>query len=82
MRNKNDKRIDPVEEDYNVSFLVEDVKLSVNNLEDGEYLVEFWNTYTGEIIATRKGIINDREQLVIDVPEFDKDIACKIYSSR
>ena len=80
-RNKSDKRIDPLPEDCEVPFLINNAQLEINDLQKGSYSIEFWDTYTGAIIATREGSVGDKGQLLVDVPEFDKDIACKIYKN-
>ena len=53
---------------------------SLNGLEDGSYTVQFWDTDSGTVIETRQldsagGIIG------FDLPEIERDIACKIKRS-
>ncbi|MFH1784062.1 MAG: DUF5060 domain-containing protein [bacterium] len=77
--NKNDKRINPIEEDYNFSFLIEDAELQINDLEQGDYTVDYWDTYKGEIVLSEAVTVGDKESLVLKIPTFDKDIALRLY---
>lgn len=49
----------------------------IPDLEDGEYTIEWWNTYSGEVIARRKAQ-GAGKKLTVEVPDFSRDIACKI----
>lgn len=44
---------------------------------NGEYQIQWWDTYRGEIISSKKQISKDRSLKLLP-PVFDKDIACKI----
>ena len=56
--------------------IIKNVYFEVYDIEEGNYKLEWWNTFTGNIIfEEEKKIV---ETLVINIPEFSKDIACKI----
>lgn len=57
---------------------VKNAKIQIKNVEDGEYNVEFWDTWSGNIISKKK-IIATNKILLVSVPDFNNDIACKIY---
>jgi len=46
-------------------------------LADGEYEIEFWDTYRGTVIG-RVGARSDGRSLRFRLPRFEKDIACKV----
>lgn len=56
---------------------IEGITVVVGNLASGQYKVEFWNTFEGEIIKTVTAKTS-RGVLSIDVPPFKCDIALKI----
>ena len=52
-------------------------KVTLKGFLDGDYIVEYWDTYKGEII--KKEIIQSNNgRFVLMLPSFTKDIACKI----
>lgn len=54
---------------------------SVLETENGAYNLEWWDTYEGKLIA-REIVTAQNGQLPITLPEFSKDIACKITRLR
>jgi len=57
--------------------LVKGAFLEVNDLADGRYRVEWWDTYRGDVILEEK-IWARNGMARIDIPEFRRDLACKI----
>ncbi len=57
---------------------VRNVKLQVKGLQDGDYTVEFWDTWNGSVIS-KKTFTANNGILTITSPDFTYDIACKIY---
>lgn len=58
-----------------------DVSISVKGLVPGEYRVQWWDTYKGNIIEEK--IYNPTQQnLTISVPSFRRDIAGKIVKAK
>ncbi len=51
--------------------------LNIYDLISGRYIIQFYNTYTGEIIKESQDIV-DNDILLIEIPEFESDIAVKI----
>lgn len=49
----------------------------IMGLESGEYKIEWWDTFSGKVIS-RQNISGADQALSIDIPDFSKDIACKI----
>ena len=45
---------------------------------DGPVQIEYWNTFSGEITATEKGLVK-KGKIEIVLPDFYRDIALKIY---
>ncbi|MHB1457625.1 MAG: cellulase family glycosylhydrolase [Armatimonadota bacterium] len=62
----------PVEEQKNALLIIP-------GWSDGEYLVKFWDTYTGKIVNL-KSITVDEGRLSIGLPTISKDIALSITS--
>ena len=56
---------------------VRPVRFSVQGLRDGDYRVEWWDTYSGEPTAYQ-GACCEGGILQIETPEILRDIACKI----
>lgn len=56
---------------------IKDAKISIHNLEAGNYRVEWWHTREGKIIDQRQ-VAPAEGALEIVVPPFSRDIACKI----
>lgn len=61
--------------DYNAESIGQ-VAFQLNNMQNGNYIIEFWDIRTGEVntqeATTSQGL------LIIEVPNFQKDIAVKI----
>jgi hypothetical protein len=51
--------------------------ITIEGMLEGEYLVEFWDTYKGQIIEVIKTDCQD-SKMTIELPQIRKDIACKI----
>ncbi|MFH1877384.1 MAG: hypothetical protein ABH883_01070 [Candidatus Omnitrophota bacterium] len=56
---------------------VKDSYFKVSGIADGEYAIEWWDTYEGRKISTGKNTARNGS-LLVDVPDFTKDTACKI----
>jgi len=57
--------------------VVPPVFLEVRGLQDGEYHVEWWDTYEPDKIARAEAVcINGI--LRLETPEIERDIACKL----
>ena len=56
---------------------IRDAKISIHNLEAGNYRVEWWHTREGKIIDQSQ-VAPAEGALQIVVPPFSRDIACKI----
>ena len=63
---------------FNPLQKVINVKLTVKNMTDGLVKIEYWDTFTGEITGTDTGTVK-KGKIEIDLPEFYRDIALKIY---
>lgn len=50
---------------------------SVLDMPDGEYDIEWWDTFKGERLSSA-AVKSENKELLLTVPEFTKDIACKI----
>ena len=61
---------------------VEGAFLKIPPSVPGTYTLEFWNTYTGEITASRKVNIGSGKNIQIKLPPFKNDTAVKIYQYR
>jgi hypothetical protein len=56
---------------------ISNARLLISDVSNGKYLIEFWNTYNGEITGSThavasKGVLN------IALPDIEDDIACKV----
>ncbi len=49
-------------------------------LEPGDYTAEFWDTYQGKVFTSQK-LSTDKGRLKLELPEAQKDIACKLKFS-
>jgi len=56
---------------------VTDASIEIQGLRDGQYRLEWWDTYEGKTIETGQVSCTDG-QIQIPVPSFSRDIACKI----
>jgi len=59
------------------AFSIEGVPVRLEGMCPGTYLIEFWNTYTGEVIEARKKI-SPKGDIEFTVPAFKKDVAVKV----
>lgn len=57
--------------------LIEEAQITIQELQPGDYRLEWWDTYHGKIIRTEK-IYFAEGPVQIPVPSFNRDIACKI----
>jgi hypothetical protein len=57
--------------------LIEGAAVEVKDLEDGRYQVEWWDTYRGDIMLHAEAW-SEYGTMRVDIPEFRRDIACKI----
>jgi len=57
--------------------LIKGASFIVENVENGNYNIDWWDTLEGKIILRRKSASKNKE-LLIEVPDFSKDLACKI----
>jgi len=57
--------------------MVTGISLSLAGLAEGDYVVEIWDTFTGEIIRT-ENISMTSDGVTIALPDFDRDLAIKI----
>ncbi len=58
---------------------MKDVIFQLNNLDEGLYKIEFWDTRSGEIKQSEQSE-SRQGKLRVKVPDFKRDIAVKIYS--
>lgn len=58
------------------SLKIDNAVLKLDNLEKGKYTVEFWDTYTGEVITKRE--LDNENILEIEIIPFERDIAIKV----
>lgn len=56
---------------------IEGATITIQEIQPGDYRLEWWDTYEGKIIRTER-ISFDEDSLHISVPTFNRDIACKI----
>lgn len=62
--------------------LIENEKITIASLKKGRYNIEWWDTYKGSVIAQKSFWCDEKEGLVLEIPAFSKDIACKILKKR
>jgi hypothetical protein len=55
----------------------EGLELTVHHSDPGAYEIEYWDTYSGDVIATECGGTNTGD-LVLTPPDFERDIAVKV----
>ena len=63
----------PIPEPMEINF----GRIYVDNLNPGNYIVQFWDTIKGEVFETKK-VENESRRIEFDIPSFKSDIACKI----
>ncbi len=61
--------------------IINGASFTVKNAEDGMYEVEWWDTFKGEAFSYEK-IAAKNKELEVSLPDFSKDIACKIIRLR
>ncbi len=60
---------------------VKNATVVLSGFQEGEYTVEWWDTYNGEI--TRSDTVTASEgRLLVKIKDLERDVALKIYSSR
>lgn len=69
-------RFDP---SLNKDNIISQAHLAIEGMDAGVYVVEFWDTYSGMIIDAEKVISLDGI-IIIDLPEFKRDMALKVLS--
>ncbi|MDH5441052.1 MAG: hypothetical protein OEY31_10660, partial [Candidatus Bathyarchaeota archaeon] len=60
---------------------VKNATVELYGFQDGEYTVEWWDTYNGEI-SKREIITISEGRLPVKIKDLERDVALKIYSSR
>ena len=65
------------EADHPEPAFIKDALVRINGLGEGKYKVEFWDTWKGEITATKE-IRSDKDGLDVTLPPFKRDMAIKI----
>ncbi len=60
---------------------VKNAYFQVKVAEEGRHIVEWWDTFKGEVVST-EGIMSKGGELRVEIPQFSKDIACKIKKVR
>lgn len=70
----NETKFDP---EKNKDVFISQAEIEVENLNPGLYMVEFWNTYTGQIISAYK-TKSANGTVKILLPPFKRDMAVKI----
>ena len=61
-------------------FKHENVPLKIAGFKPGEYEVEFWNTYTGDMIERQAKVV-EANSLSLTLPAFENDVAVKVKKS-
>ncbi len=51
--------------------------ISLTGLKDGAYRIQWWDTYTGQVLQEGKNMATGGT-LKLPIPEFSKDLACKV----
>jgi hypothetical protein len=57
---------------------ISNARVLVNGFRPGDYTLEYWNTLTGEVVSANTASVVSDEKLVIQPPEFTRDIAVKV----
>ena len=57
--------------------LLKDISFSILGLSDGEYRLEWWDTWKGEVVQQTKAF-STNGKLMIEVPQVERDLAIKI----
>jgi hypothetical protein len=56
----------------------EDVRLRLTGLENGRYQVEYWDTYTGQVVSKASVEVDANQGVDLQLPPFDNDLAIKV----
>jgi len=72
-----DNMIHPDPEQVPTEKHIKDAQVTLTGMEPGNYLVEYWDTITGELITVNE-VQAEADLLRIQLPEFAQDIAAKI----
>ena len=57
--------------------VVKGARAEIEDVRNGNYTVEWWDTFTGNMVS-KHGAAGEDGRIRLDIPEFDRDIACKI----
>jgi len=58
--------------------VVSGATLTIPNMDAGVYKVDWWDTYSGTVVATTPVSVGESEELTVAIPPLQTDIACKI----
>jgi hypothetical protein len=58
--------------------IIENAVIPLPHLIQGQYQIEWWNTYTGDILKRETLEQPAATTFNLRVPAFDRDLACKI----
>lgn len=56
---------------------ITDASFTIQDIKNGAYEMEWWDTFKGDIIF-REGAYVENNMMLISIPYFSKDLACKI----
>lgn len=70
---------DPVKNNTRNQPQVEPFSYTLQGLADGNYIIEFWHTMTGQVID-RTGAVSSNGRMSFDVPSFQRALAAKVYA--
>lgn len=59
---------------------LKNVVISVEGLEDGMYVVEFWDTFRGEVVESKEVMVTQGKAR-ISIDSLEKDLALKMYKT-
>ncbi|MCM8816286.1 MAG: DUF5060 domain-containing protein [Candidatus Omnitrophica bacterium] len=57
--------------------LTKNSQCTIDGLNPGDYMIEFWDTYSGKIVEKKKE--KNLDKLIFQLPDMNKDFAIKIY---
>jgi hypothetical protein len=60
---------------------VKNATVEISGFQDGDYTVEWWDTYDGEIVKSETVTVSEG-RLLVTLKGLGRDVALKIYSSR
>lgn len=70
---------DPVKNNTRNQPKVEPFSYTLQGLADGDYVIEFWHTMSGEVLS-RAGAVSTNGAITFDVPSFQRALAVKVYA--